>query len=335
MIPESPLDHTAIDWFMTEVTVGYTVSVESSFDPSHAQFLHKGIAGFSPERAIPMEHFEVLEEITGDAGFCLKHSGYNIFNKDMNATRKFTPPCANTTIYEYSNGKLALFQLYFVPTKPGYCKQIGKFVFSSPENPKFSWQMLPKLLPNLLSNFWLKLLPEYLQIGLKHSFNDKLSNQDIAMMHSQTVNEFRGGNQSWQKSYFMPSLADVGIVTFRKWLDEFGGGQPEWQGVQVTSFPELTEQELYDRWHRHTKHCPNCRQSLFLLDKLKKYCQILLLLLTIINLGLIIFHLPLNMVLIPVLIGILILFFFYKLDSFHHRFLSYIPKSGLPIVKLD
>lgn len=178
------------------------------------------------------------------------------------------------------------------------------------------------------------MLPEYLQIGLKHSFNDKLSNQDISMMYSQTVNESLGGNQHWQKSYFMPALADFGIVTFRKWLDEFAGGQPEWQGVQVTSFQKLTEQQLYDRWHRHTKYCPHCRQSLVLLDKIKNYCQNLLLLLTIIALIIIIINLPLHIVLIPVLLGILSLIVFYKLDSLRHRFLSYIPQSGVPIVKL-
>ncbi|MGB3512091.1 MAG: hypothetical protein WBA93_23195 [Microcoleaceae cyanobacterium] len=123
-MPEYKFDSSSTDWFMSEVPVGYTVSVESSFDPYHAQFLHEGIAGFSPKRAIPIQHFEVFGEMSAEDGFTLKHSGYNIFNKDMNATRKFTPPCSNTTIYEYSNGKSALFLLYFVPTKPGYCKHI-------------------------------------------------------------------------------------------------------------------------------------------------------------------------------------------------------------------
>ena len=232
------LDSSGIDWFMSEVPVGYTVSVESSFDPSHAQFLHEGIAGFSPERAVPMEQNQLFGEMSAEAGFTLKHSGYNIFNKDMNGTRKFTPPCSNTTIYEYSNGKSALFQLYFVPTKPGYCKQIVKFIIDSPP---------PK------RNFWLELLPKYLQTGLKHSSSYKLSNQDLSMMHSQAVNE-SVGDRTWQKSYFMPSVADIGIVTFRKWLDEFAGGKPAWQGITEAPFQELSDEQLYDIWHRHTKY---------------------------------------------------------------------------------
>jgi phenylpropionate dioxygenase-like ring-hydroxylating dioxygenase large terminal subunit len=319
VMPDSELDTSSSDWFMSEVPVGYTVSFESSFDPSHAQFLHEGIAGFSPERAIPMTQFELCGEMSAEAGFTLKHSGYNIFNKDMDATRQFTPPCSNTTLYKYPNGKSAFFQLYFVPTKPGYCKHIVKFIFDAPAQ---------------RSNFWLEKLPEYLQTGLRHSSNNQLNNQDISMMHSQAVNESIADNQTWQKSYFMPSLADVGIVTFRKWLDEFAGGQPEWQGVKAVPFQELTDEQLYDRWHKHTKHCPSCRRSLILIDKIKDYCQKLTIVLTILSLLFIVINLPIKIVLIPVLLGILSLSGFYQLDSMRQRFLSSIPKTGLPVVKL-
>ncbi|MGD1806497.1 Rieske 2Fe-2S domain-containing protein [Dapis sp. BLCC M126] len=320
VMPEYKFDSSSTDWFMSEVPYSYTVSVESTFDPSHGQFLHEGIAGFSPEKAISMQHFEVLGKISAEDGFTLKHSGYNIFNKDMDATRKFTPPCSNTTIYEYSNGKSALFQLYFVPTKPGYCKHIGKFIFDA----------APKK-----HNFWIELLPKYLITGLQHSSSNmnKLSNQDLSMMHSQAVNESTR-NKTWQKSYFMPSLADVGIVTFRKWLDEFAGGKPEWQEITETAFQELNDEQLYDRWHRHTKHCPSCRQSLILIDKVKDFCQNFTAALAILALLLIAINVPVRIIFIPVLLGILSLICSYKLDSIRHSFLSSIPTKGLPVVKL-
>jgi phenylpropionate dioxygenase-like ring-hydroxylating dioxygenase large terminal subunit len=318
IMPEYKLDTSSTDWFMSEVTVGYTVSVESTFDPSHAQFLHEGIAGFSPETAIPMHHFEIFGEVSPEDGFTLKHSGYNVFNKDMDATRKFTPPCSNTTIYEYSNGKSILFQLYFVPIKPGYCRYIGKSISDAFPQKR---------------NFWFELLPKYLQTGLKHSSNYKLSNQDLTIMHSQAVNESIG-DKNWQKSYFMPSLADVGIVTFRKWLDEFAGGKPSWQGVTERPFQELSDEQLYDIWRRHTKHCPNCRQSLVFIDKVKDFCQNFTPVLTILALLLIVINLPLKIVFIPVLLGILSLICSYRLSSIRERFISSIPKTGLPVVKL-
>ncbi|MEA5598903.1 Rieske 2Fe-2S domain-containing protein [Rivularia sp. UHCC 0363] len=317
VMPESNLD-TSTDWFMLEVPVGYTVSVESTFDPSHAQFLHEGIAGFSPQKAIPMQNFEVFGEISAEDGFTLKHSGYNIFNKDMDATRKFTPPCSNTTSYKYSNGKFILFQLYFIPIKPGYCRYIGKSISDA----------FPQK-----SNFWFERLPKYLQTGLKHSSNYKLGNQDLSMMHSQAVNE-SSDDKTWQKSYFMPSLADVGIVTFRKWLDEFAGGKPEWLGVKESPFQELNDEQLYDIWNRHTKHCPSCRQSLAFIDQFKDYCLNFTAVLAILGLLLIIINLPLKIVLIPVLLGILSLICSYKLNSIRERFISSIPNRGLPVVKL-
>ncbi|MEH1823643.1 MAG: (2Fe-2S)-binding protein, partial [Nostoc sp.] len=175
--------------------------------------------------------------------------------------------------------------------------------------------------------------PKYLQTGLKHSSSYKLSNQDLSMMHSQAVNEFVG-NRTWQKSYFMPSLADLGIVTFRKWLDEFAGGKPVWQGVAEAPFQELNDEQLYDIWHRHTKHCPSCRQSLVFIDKVQNFCQNLTLGLTILALLLIVINLPINIVVILIVFGILSLIFNYKLDLIRERFLSSIPKKGLPVVEL-
>ncbi len=318
VMPEHKLDSSSTDWFMSEVPVGYTVSVESSFDPSHAQFLHAGLFGFSPERAIPIQNFALWGKMSAEDGFTLKHSGYNVFNKDMDATRQFTPPSSNTTIYKYPNGKSALFQLYFVPTKPGYCKHITKFIFDG----------VPQK-----GNFWFELLPKYLQTGLKHVSSYKLSNQDLSMMHSQAGNESLG-DKTWQKSYFMPSVADVGIITFRKWLDEFAGGKPAYQGITEAHFQKLNDEQLYDIWHRHTKHCPSCRQSLVLVSKAKDFCQNFTLVLAILGLLLIVINLPTKIVLIPVLLGIVSLICSYQLSSIRQRFISSIPKKGLPVVEL-
>ena len=98
------------------------------------------------------------------------------------------------------------------------------------EIPTYPTQVLQELLwvwPSPKRNCWFKLFQKYLQTGLRHSSNNKLGNQDITMMNSQTINEAKRQNESRQKSYFMPSLADVGIVTLRKWLDEFADSKPK------------------------------------------------------------------------------------------------------------
>ena len=294
------------------------MSVESTFDPSHAEFLHEGIGVFSPKTALPMEYFEVVGEISANEGFTLKHGGYNIFNKDMEAIRKFTPPCSNTTIYRYTNGKTNIFQLYFVPTRPGYCRYIGKFISDN----NFAKR-----------NFLLEILPKYLQTGLQHLSTYKLSDQDLSAMYSQEVNQSLLNNK-WQKAYFMPSTADVGIVTFRKWLDEFAGGKPSWFGYQEESVKQLSDEQLYDRWHRHTKYCPSCLQSVTFIEKLRTFCQICTAVFALLTFVFILMDVPIKLILIPITVGVLSSFFLYKLNDIKQLFFNSIPRKGLPQVKL-
>lgn len=317
-MPEFELDISSTDWHMTEVPVGYTVSVESSLDPSHAEFLHEGIGFFSPKTAVPIQHFEAVGEMSAEAGFTLKHTGYNILNKDMEAMRRFTPPCCNTTIYRYPNAKTSLFQLYFVPTRPGYCRYIGKFVSDGVPVQK---------------SFLLEILPKYFRTGLQHLSTYKLSDQDLSVMHSQEVNQ-SSLHQKWQKAYFMPSPADVGIVTFRRWLDQFAGGGPSSSGCVEESVKEVNDEQLYDRWHRHTKHCPSCRNSVSFIEEVRRYCNICTGLFAVLTLVFVLIGIPLKLALISTTLGVLSLFFSYMLDDLRQLFVSSIPKRGIPLVKL-
>jgi phenylpropionate dioxygenase-like ring-hydroxylating dioxygenase large terminal subunit len=300
-IPETELDINTIDWYMFEAPVSYTVSVESSLDPSHAQFLHEGIGSFSPEKTVPIQQFENIGEITSQGGFTLKHSGYNVLNKDMEATRKFTPPSANTTIYKYTNGKSNLFQLYFVPTKPGYCRYIVKFLVGGNSGSK---------------NWFFNLFPQYL-----------------AMMHSQETIE-SSLQKPWNKAYFMPAKSDVGIVTFRKWLDEFAGGSPAWEGDIKTSFQELDDQQLFDRWHRHTKHCPSCRNSLLWIEKAQGICTNSIGVFAVLALLLILINVPVQLAVLSTIIAVVSCLVFYLLADLRHRFLSSVSNRGIPWLKL-
>jgi phenylpropionate dioxygenase-like ring-hydroxylating dioxygenase large terminal subunit len=317
-IPECELDVSSTDWHMIEVPVGYTVSVESSFDPSHAQFLHEGIGYFSPKTTVPIQYFAVVGEISAEEGFTLKHTGYNLLNKDMEATRKFTPPCGNTTVYRYPNGKTHISQLYFVPTQSGYCRYIVQFISDGNSAQK---------------NFLLKILPKYLQTGLQHLSTYKLPDQDLTVMHSQEVTE-SSLHKKWQKAYFMPSPADVGIVTFRKWLDEFAGGVPVCNSYQEGSPKNLDNEQLYDRWHRHTKLCPDCRSSVLFIEKVQQFSQIGIGLLSVFTLVFLLIGISVKVLIIPIIIEILSLLLLYVLDDFKQLFISSIPKRGLPMVTL-
>lgn len=319
ILPE--LENFAQDWYMSDVPLDYKVSLETSFDPSHAQFLHEGL-GFVSENTIPIKYFATEGKISAEKGFTLKHSGYNTTNEDMDASRTFTPPCSNTTIYRYKNGKKFISQLYFVPTRPGYCRYIVKFIIEGMTTPKKSF---------------LDILPQDLRQGLKHSFSYKLADQDVTIMHSQQQNEYKY-DKTWQKSYFMPSPADIGIVTFRKWLDEYANGNPSYE-YKEAKIPQITNEEhLYDRWHRHSKNCPSCRQSLVLIEDFRKKSYtssvVFSLLTLILILTSIIVDIPVQIPFISTILAVLSVLLSRLTDDWRHSFLSSIPKKGLPVLNL-
>lgn len=313
-IAECNMDLSSVGWHMTEVPVGYTVSVENTFDPSHAQFLHEGIGVFAPKTAVPMQDFQLVGEMSAEAGFTLQHKGYNIFNKEMDATRKFTPPCSNSTIYRYPNGKKAMFQLYFIPVKPGYCRYIGKFIFDGNINRE---------------KLWLKMLPKNLRIGLQHLQGYKLGDQDISALSSQEV-ACSKLQSTWSNAYYLPTPSDVGAIGFRRWLDKFASGGPEWEG----NVKELPDEKLYDRWHRHTKLCPNCRSSVALLEKVRVFCQNCTKIFLLVALLLLLTGIPVKLAIGFTILGIMSLLGSSMADDMRHNFISSIPKRGLPGLNL-
>ncbi|MGK7958750.1 MAG: Rieske 2Fe-2S domain-containing protein [Crocosphaera sp.] len=313
IIPECGLDVSATDWRLSEVPVSYTVSLESSFDPSHAQFLHEGLAGFSPERAIPINSFKTVGEISLEAGFTLEHSGYNIFNKDMKATRKFSPPCCTTTIYRYPNGNMMLAQLYFIPTEPGRCRYITKFISTI----NFSQK-----------NFIVERLPQKFKTAFSHLRSYQLTDQDLTVMHSQETLQATL-DKPWNKRYFLPTNADVGIITFRQWLDQFAGGKPAWKNGEETAYQPLTKEQLYDRWNRHTKYCPSCRATVELLGKVEKYSRYSMMIFAILTLVLLILPVSNEFAILSTIFAIITVFTAFIAGDLSHSFMSGLPKRGL------
>ncbi|ERT05514.1 rieske domain protein [Lyngbya aestuarii BL J] len=314
-IPECDLDSDSTDWFMSDVPVGYRVSVESSFDPSHAQFLHEGLMIFSPQTAIPIQEFKQVGEMSAQMGFILKHTGYNVFNQDMEATRTFTPPCSNTTIYRHPHGRTDFFQLYFIPTQAGSCRYIGKF-FSSETFPQKN---------NILSLIF-KILPPDIRVAQQHLQGYKLGDQDLTALHSEDVI----CTTQPENNYYLPTVSDMGVITFRKWLDKFAGGEP----FENDNIKELSSEQLYDRWHRHTKHCPTCRKAVLRLEKIRSFCQFSAIIFLILALVIIPFGISAKFSLSLVILAGLSLFGLFASDHIRHLFLSSIPSKGLPIVKL-
>lgn len=56
------------------------------------------------------------------------------------------------------------------------------------------------------------------------------------------------GLSNWQKVCFVPTKADANVITFRKWLKKYAGGQIEWGNKFNGSLPTTPPREqLLDR----------------------------------------------------------------------------------------
>jgi len=283
------------DWVLSDSPVSYTSLVENTFDPSHAPFLHYGRSAgpgivFSPKEAVPMSNQQVIDGIGSQEGFTVTHSGYSKSTEGMKATRKFIPPCLNSGEYRMPNGNISRFELYFVPAKPGYTRVLGKFrlEFGAPRasngeesmsNPQRSDRIRPvaalrdvlKALPSipvLFGRIKNLLLPKYVWASLEHS-TLTLGQQDSAALHTEDLALARS-NLPWQRRFYLPSPADVGVAAVVQWMNRFSNGEPKWinGGKDAEAVMDMAPDQYHDRWEMHGKRCPTCRKSLKYLEDL-------------------------------------------------------------------
>ena len=66
------------------------------------------------------------------------------------------------------------------------------------------------------------------------------------------------GVSSWQKNYYMPGTSDTGVAAWRSWLSKYGAAMPVLPRTLEDLPPLMDRRETLDRYHQHTKHCPDC-----------------------------------------------------------------------------
>ncbi|CAK9090326.1 Protochlorophyllide-dependent translocon component 52 [Durusdinium trenchii] len=260
-----------VEWVMTTAPVGYQVSVENTFDPSHAPFLHNGIIKYSPEKAIPMSKFELRDgEISGKRGFVLEHDGYDQGTDGVMATRQFVPPCSNTTVYKYKDRRVETTQLYFVPCGPHetrYIANLGQPVNKKmPEFVTDARDILHVLFFNKIFGSSAYLFQQccavclaVLRFGISLFITGyRFQEQDLLAMRGQERNLHESPLGAWGEQYVLGTASDKGVEAFRKWLYDCGNGGPYFPRASRTL--PASDPMLFDRWQRHSKHCPRCKR---------------------------------------------------------------------------
>ena len=76
----------------------------------------------------------------------------------------------------------------------------------------------------------------------------------------------RGDSTSWSKQYYMPSSADVAVIAWRKWLDQYGRNLPTLAKSLSDIPPLMPREQVFDRYTQHTKDCPHCSSALWMVN---------------------------------------------------------------------
>eukprot|EP00965_Chrysotila_dentata_P218706 6190723-Pleurochrysis_carterae.AAC.4 len=234
------------EWIMTIPPVSYESMVENSMDPSHAPHLHEGT--FAASEMVRLEEYEVASDIEPQ-GYLLKHGGYTQKNVGMDASRRFTAPSFVHVEYKLPSGKKQDFQLYFTPSTPFETRVMTNL--QAPQLP--AWLPARGLLTDLFHAFFLT------RKGLW-----RFSDQDRLVMQGQDQTQSEDPHRA-QLAWDIVSPSDTGVSTFRRWLERVGGGP--FSASNPTFVPT---KEGENRWNVHGKHCPSCRRTLKLVDRLQK-----------------------------------------------------------------
>lgn len=313
-MPEDFINSSFYNWFMAEIPLGYAVLVENSFDPFNNFFIPKNEEVLASERKFIVQDYQLISEISSE-GFTVKYNKLDNENKNIEIKKQFRPPSSNTIIEKFIDGSENLFQIYFIPIKPGYCRYIVKFDNSNNLNKR---------------KFWKLFLPEVFLIGWNHcSFNRKLD-EELNLMFDQE-NVYNQINKPWYKAYYLPSNADFGTSVFRHWLDQIVGGEP----FGIKDRQKSSYKEKLDRWNNHSKICPYCRKSIHILDKLKYICRVSTSVFIALILLSIVIKAPLRIEAIFILLGLISFWTIPYIEKTKRYFLISNVQNGLPKLKMD
>jgi len=250
-----PIEFQNFTNFITkEYPIDYEFMMENTFDPAHAIFLHSGYFGFNRKDATPIKHFIRKTNIT-ENGFILEHSESSTKTPNMIGTRKFIAPFTNSANYFKNNKQIQSSLLFFIPIKPGYVRVFGGF--------KQNLDILDKI---PLIKYLLASIPDFYKRLLFHINSYIIEEQDITILNPlKSKNIFHSSN--WKKIYSLPTKADLGVVNFRNWFDNYSNSSIEWL---IPPYILENNNKIYDRWNSHTKNCYTCQKGIKLIANIKK-----------------------------------------------------------------
>lgn len=150
----------------------------------------------------------------------------------------------------FDDGAQDFVILYSSPKQPGITRWVGLHFMIKPKNSK-----------SKPSGFADNPLP--LTEWMKHLIITLFIHQDVAFLHFQErfIAQMKKG-ASLHERYWMPCPQDKDVIVFRKWFERAGGYIP-YVGYEKGYVPPLLpEDQMFDFYEAHAKHCVHCQKGL-------------------------------------------------------------------------
>lgn len=252
IIPELDQDlppgwsRTECHYMVRDLPYGYEFTHENVMDRAHLAISHHNITGSRYEDAYFMDTSVKLGATLQD-GF---KSTLKTLKGQVAVNAIFEPPCLWKVIQTFEDGAQDFVILYSNPKLPGITRWVG-----------LQFMIKPKNSTSKVSGFARN--PMKLFIWMKHIFITLFIHQDVAFLHFQErfIAQLKK-DLSLHERYWMPCPQDKDVIFFRKWFERAGGYVP-YVGYEKGFVPPLlSEDQMFDFWESHAKHCRHCQKGL-------------------------------------------------------------------------
>lgn len=227
------------DVFMVEVPYSMNILLENLFDPAHVPFAHHKLQSTRDLASSVNASVLTMNENSLEIYFednTLRNAEYR------NGTMSFYEPCHYVLSSIYPEVFIKRLHVYCVPITPFKTR-----IFVQNEYKDKQMQNFTNKIPS-----WIKHL-------LTHTFFDS----DTMLLYKQEQ-MLRSKNKlnDCIKTYTTPTTSDNSIQYYHKWKKMYSKPWSNFIEKSANQTNVLRREEVFDRYHDHTKHCISCSKTL-------------------------------------------------------------------------
>ncbi|XP_057509618.1 protochlorophyllide-dependent translocon component 52, chloroplastic-like [Actinidia eriantha] len=254
-----------------EIPYGYEVLIENLMDPAHVPYAHYGIMRVQQ----PKKRAKADREGGRPLEMSVKKLDVNGYiAKQEWANSSFIAPCIfaafASVAADPSNGSVSSAGTKEEPSSQTPQKRVALIFICVPVSPGNS-----RLIWAFPRNFglWIdRIVPRW----MFHVGQNLILDSDLYLLHLEERKIMDIGPSNWKKACFVPTKSDALVVGFRRWLNNYAGGQVDWRTKFSGALPPTPPREqLLDRYWSHVVNCSSCRVAYKGLNVLEVVLQVI------------------------------------------------------------